>query len=122
QRSTHGARLGDPERADGSGAGAARGGREGAAEALRPSPPPPTCWRGGPGERYRSAGRRRYTIPHRGDLSMIQIHDHGDVRELRLDHPPANALSPELIAAVRTAVDAASGEGARALVLSGSPG
>jgi Delta3-Delta2-enoyl-CoA isomerase len=53
---------------------------------------------------------------------MIQTFDHGDVRELRLDHPPANALSPELIAAVRTAVDAVSGEGARALVLSGSPG
>ncbi len=53
---------------------------------------------------------------------MIQIHDHGNVRELRLDHPPANALSPELIAALRAAVDAAPGEGARALVLSGSPG
>ena len=53
---------------------------------------------------------------------MIQTLDHGDIRELRLDRPPANALSPELIAALRTAVDAAPGEGARALVLSGSPG
>ncbi|HEY7213415.1 MAG TPA: enoyl-CoA hydratase/isomerase family protein, partial [Thermoanaerobaculia bacterium] len=53
---------------------------------------------------------------------MIQTHDHGDVRELRLDRPPANALSPELIAALRTAVEAAPAEGARALVLSGAPG
>ncbi len=30
---------------------------------------------------------------------MIQTFDHGPVRELRLDRPPANALSPELIAA-----------------------
>lgn len=53
---------------------------------------------------------------------MIQTLDHGDVRELRLDRPPANALSPELIAALRATVDAAPGEGARALVLSGAPG
>jgi Delta3-Delta2-enoyl-CoA isomerase len=53
---------------------------------------------------------------------MIRTLDHGDVRELRLDRPPANALSPELIAALRAAVETAPGAGARALVLSGSPG
>ncbi len=53
---------------------------------------------------------------------MIQIHDHGAVRELRLDRPPANALSPELIAALRGAVESAPEAGARALVISGSPG
>lgn len=53
---------------------------------------------------------------------MIQIHDHGAVRELRLDRPPANALSPELIAALREAVESAPGAGAKALVISGSPG
>jgi len=53
---------------------------------------------------------------------MIQILDHGDVRELRLDRPPANALSPELIAALRAAVEEAPAAGARALVLSGAPG
>jgi len=53
---------------------------------------------------------------------MIQTLDHGDVRELRLDRPPANALSPELIATLRDAVESAPGAGARALVLSGSPG
>lgn len=52
---------------------------------------------------------------------MIQTLDHGPVRELRLDRPPANALSPELIAALRGAVEAAPGDGVRALVISGSP-
>ena len=53
---------------------------------------------------------------------MIQVLDHGAVRELRLDRPPANALSPELIASLLAAVAAAPGAGARALVLSGAPG
>jgi 3,2-trans-enoyl-CoA isomerase len=52
---------------------------------------------------------------------MIQVLDHGPIRELRLDRPPANALSPELISALRQAIETAPGEGARALVLSGSP-
>jgi enoyl-CoA hydratase/carnithine racemase len=53
---------------------------------------------------------------------MILTTDHGAVRELRLNRPPANALSPELIVALRQAVEAAPQDGARALVLSGSPG
>ncbi len=53
---------------------------------------------------------------------MIQIFDHGAVRELRLDRPPANALSPELVAALRAAVESAPEAGAKALVLSGAPG
>ncbi|MFY9561397.1 MAG: enoyl-CoA hydratase/isomerase family protein [Terriglobales bacterium] len=53
---------------------------------------------------------------------MIQTIEHGAVRELRLDRPPVNALSPELIVALRKAVQAASSDGVRALVLSGSPG
>lgn len=57
---------------------------------------------------------------------MIVTFDHeteqGPVREIRLDRPPANALSPELIAALGDAVAAAPGEGARALVISGRPG
>jgi enoyl-CoA hydratase/carnithine racemase len=48
-------------------------------------------------------------------------HD-GGIHELHLDRPPANALDPELIAALRAAVAAAPAEGARALVLSGAPG
>jgi len=53
---------------------------------------------------------------------MIDITDHGPVRELRLNRPPANALSPDLIPAIMRAVDEAPKRGARALVLSGSPG
>ena len=53
---------------------------------------------------------------------MIVTTDHGQVRELRLDRPPVNALSPELISALREAVTRAPEEGVRALVLSGSPG
>jgi enoyl-CoA hydratase/carnithine racemase len=52
---------------------------------------------------------------------MILTFNHGPVRELRLNRPPANALSPELIAALKSAVEAAPPEGVRALVLSGSP-
>lgn len=52
---------------------------------------------------------------------MIRTIDHGPVRELRLDRPPANALNPDLIIALRSAVEAAPGDGVRALVLSGSP-
>lgn len=53
---------------------------------------------------------------------MILTIDHGPVRELRLNRPPANALSPELIVALKQAVEAAPQEGVRALVLSGSAG
>ncbi len=52
---------------------------------------------------------------------MLQTLDHGPIRELRLDRPPANALSPELISALREAVEGAPRDGVRALVLSGSP-
>ena len=52
----------------------------------------------------------------------VERHDRGDVRELRLARPPANALDPALVAELRAAVAAAPGEGARAIVLSGRPG
>jgi Delta3-Delta2-enoyl-CoA isomerase len=53
---------------------------------------------------------------------MILTFEHGAVRELRLNRPPVNALSPELIATLLRAVQVAPREGKRALVLSGSPG
>ena len=53
---------------------------------------------------------------------MLGSIDHGPVRELRLERPPANALAPELVTALAGAVRAAPGEGAEALVLSGVPG
>ena len=53
---------------------------------------------------------------------MVQIIEHGAVRELRLNRPPVNALSPDLIVGLRKAIQGAPGDGARALVLSGAPG
>jgi enoyl-CoA hydratase/carnithine racemase len=66
---------------------------------------------------------------------VIEIVERGAVRELRLARPPANALSPELMAALTAALaqaaadaapapaePAASGERVAALVLSGAPG
>jgi enoyl-CoA hydratase/carnithine racemase len=53
---------------------------------------------------------------------MILTIDHGAVRELQLNRPPVNAMSPELIAALKKAVELAPQDGARALVLSGMRG
>jgi enoyl-CoA hydratase/carnithine racemase len=53
---------------------------------------------------------------------MILAIDHEEVRELRLNRPPVNALSPELIVALQQALEVAPREGARALVISGAPG
>ncbi len=54
--------------------------------------------------------------------AMLLTFERGPVRELRLNRPPANALSSELIVALRESVEAASQSGIRALILSGSPG
>jgi 3,2-trans-enoyl-CoA isomerase len=59
---------------------------------------------------------------HNPESPMIITTDHAAVRELRLNRPPANALSRELIVALQEAVEAACNDGARALVLSGIPG
>jgi Delta3-Delta2-enoyl-CoA isomerase len=53
---------------------------------------------------------------------MLDIIQHEDIRELRLARPPVNALNPALVKRLREAVEAAPGEGARALLLSGAPG
>lgn len=53
---------------------------------------------------------------------LIRATDHDGIRELRLDRPPVNALSPRLLADLDRAVAAAPSEGARALVLSGREG
>lgn len=53
---------------------------------------------------------------------MLDRISHGDILELRLARPPANALDPALIAALAEAIGAAPAGGARALVLSGRPG
>ena len=53
---------------------------------------------------------------------MIKTIEHQAIRELRLDRPPANALSPDLILALRNAIQTAPAEGVQALILSGAPG
>lgn len=50
---------------------------------------------------------------------MIELHRHGNIQEIRLARPPVNALTPELLAALRTAVQSAPAEGARAIILTG---
>jgi Delta3-Delta2-enoyl-CoA isomerase len=52
---------------------------------------------------------------------MLLAIDHGQILELRLNRPPVNALSGELISELRRSVEAAPGRGRRALILSGMP-
>jgi Delta3-Delta2-enoyl-CoA isomerase len=53
---------------------------------------------------------------------MLDVISHGPIRELKLARPPANALDPALVAALRAALAEATAEGARAVLLSGAPG
>jgi enoyl-CoA hydratase/carnithine racemase len=53
---------------------------------------------------------------------MLQKISNGRVLELRFNRPPANAFNHALLSAVIEAIDAAPGEGAEGLVISGSPG
>jgi 3,2-trans-enoyl-CoA isomerase len=48
--------------------------------------------------------------------------EHGQVLEVRMNRPPVNALSAEFMTELRTAIERAPQEGAKAIVLSGSPG
>lgn len=52
---------------------------------------------------------------------ILDVYDRDDVRVLRLARPPVNALNPDLVVALRDALDAAAADGAPALVLSGGP-
>ncbi len=53
---------------------------------------------------------------------MLLTFQHGDVRELRLNRPPVNALTGELLSNLRQAIEQSAQEGARAVILSGLPG
>lgn len=53
---------------------------------------------------------------------MLETIRHDTIRELRLNRPPANALDSELLQAIADSVRQAPGDGAEAVVLSGSPG
>lgn len=52
---------------------------------------------------------------------MIEQHKHGSIHEIRLARPPVNALNPDLLTALHEAVEAAPGDGARGIVISGGP-
>ena len=53
---------------------------------------------------------------------LDRIEHPNGIRELRLARPPVNALNPDLVRALRRAVDEAPREGANALVISGASG
>jgi len=52
---------------------------------------------------------------------MLETIDHGNIRELKLSRPPANALNPGLVQALTLSLEKA-GENASAVVVSGRPG
>ena len=53
---------------------------------------------------------------------MLETHRHEAVVELRLVRPPVNALDPQLVRQLRTAIESAPALGARGIVLSGRSG
>lgn len=53
---------------------------------------------------------------------MLTSTDHDHVRELRLEHPPVNALRLESLKALREAVDTAPSDGIDSLLIAGMPG
>lgn len=53
---------------------------------------------------------------------MLETHRHEAVVELRLARPPVNALDPQLVRHLRTAIESAPALGARGIVLSGRHG
>ncbi len=57
-------------------------------------------------------------MPH----AHIERIDHGDIRELKLARPPANALDPALCAGLQAALAQAADDGVGGVVLSGAPG
>jgi Delta3-Delta2-enoyl-CoA isomerase len=53
---------------------------------------------------------------------MLEVHDHGPVRELRLARPPVNAFCLELLQRLDGEIVSARDAGRQALVISGQPG
>lgn len=53
---------------------------------------------------------------------MLNISEHGAVREINLARPPVNALDLALLQALRSAVESGVRDGVRGIVLSGAPG
>jgi 3,2-trans-enoyl-CoA isomerase len=53
---------------------------------------------------------------------LVKQIEHGDVRELRMNRPPVNAFTGEFLGQLRTAIERATQEEMKGIVLSGSPG
>src|SRR5215831_13761570 len=53
---------------------------------------------------------------------MLLTYNHESIRELRLNRPPVNALTSDVLVALREAIEKAPSEGVRAVVISGSSG
>lgn len=53
---------------------------------------------------------------------MLDIIDHDNIRELHMARPPVNALNPDLVHALRVAVEQAPNAGADGMILSGAQG
>jgi enoyl-CoA hydratase/carnithine racemase len=53
---------------------------------------------------------------------VIEIHEHGEIREIRLARPPANALDGTMLRTLIAVLTRACDEGRRAVVISGLPG
>ena len=53
---------------------------------------------------------------------MLERFEHGQIVELRMNRPPANALNSELLVTLRDGLRDAADDGAAALVVSGRPG
>ena len=53
---------------------------------------------------------------------MLDIVAHGDIAELRLNRPPANALNHEMLRKLLAGIQQVLGDGARGLILSGQDG
>jgi len=53
---------------------------------------------------------------------MIDVIEHGSIRELKMNRPPVNAMDPGLLKEIRDTVRAAADDGCRAIVLSGREG
>ena len=53
---------------------------------------------------------------------MLKTTKHGEILEIQLERPPVNALNHALVKELRAKVEQAPAQGARAIVLTGSPG
>ena len=53
---------------------------------------------------------------------MLKTTKHGEILEIQLERPPVNALNHALVKELRARVEQAPAQGARAIVLTGSPG